>query len=104
MPIRGWDPEGGRGGTKGEKIRIQRLGDTKILEVSYNDSDKNKIKFVLDKLAEAYIKYGRESTQNNTGEGLNFVEEQIPKYQQKIKSYQIIFLCIKMRCTLSGDA
>ncbi|MCL2927972.1 MAG: polysaccharide biosynthesis tyrosine autokinase [Trichodesmium sp. MAG_R01] len=68
-----------------EKIRIQRLGDTKILEVSYNDSDKNKIKFVLDKLAEAYIKYGRESSQNNTGEGLNFVEEQIPKYQQKIK-------------------
>lgn len=32
----------------------------KILEVSYNDLDKNKIKFVLDKLVEVYIKYGCE--------------------------------------------
>ena len=69
-----------------EKFKIQRLGDTKILEVSYNDSDKNKIKFVLDKLATAYIKYGREDSQTQTDEGLKFVEEQIPKYQQKMKN------------------
>lgn len=69
-----------------EKFQIQRLGDTKILEVSYNDSDKNKIKFVLDKLATAYIKYGREDSQTQTDEGLKFVEEQIPKYQQKMKN------------------
>lgn len=69
----------------GEKLKIQRLGDTKIIEVSYKDSDQNKIKFVLDKLAETYIKYGREDSQTKTDEGLKFVEEQIPKYQQIIK-------------------
>ena len=68
-----------------EKLKIQRLGDTKIIEVSYKDSDQNKIKFVLDKLAAAYTKYGREDNQSKTGEGLKFVESQIPKYQQKIK-------------------
>ncbi|MCL2932366.1 MAG: polysaccharide biosynthesis tyrosine autokinase [Trichodesmium sp. MAG_R03] len=71
-----------------EKFQIQRLGDTKILEVSYNDSDKNKIKFVLDKIAAAYIKYGREDSQTKTGEGLRFVDEQITQYQQKIKNMQ----------------
>ena len=69
----------------GEKLKVERLGDTKIIEVSYKDSDKNKINFVLDKLATAYTKYGREDNQSKTGEGLKFVESQIPKYQQKIK-------------------
>ncbi|MEM1168803.1 MAG: polysaccharide biosynthesis tyrosine autokinase [Cyanobacteria bacterium P01_H01_bin.35] len=68
-----------------EKLKVQRLGDTKIIEVNYKDSDKNKIKFVLDQLAENYIKYGREDNQSKTGEGLKFVESQIPKYQQKVK-------------------
>ncbi|WP_426549072.1 GumC family protein [Dapis sp. BLCC M126] len=68
-----------------ERLKIQRLEDTKILEVRYQDSDQNKIKFVLDKLAVAYTKYGRDDRKTNTGEGLKFVQKQIPKYQQKIK-------------------
>ncbi|WP_246844550.1 polysaccharide biosynthesis tyrosine autokinase [Hydrocoleum sp. CS-953] len=68
-----------------EKVKVQRLGDTKIIEVSYKDSDTNKIKFVLDKLAENYLKYGREDNQSKTGKGLKFVDSQIPKYQQKVK-------------------
>ncbi|MGD1713471.1 GumC family protein [Dapis sp. BLCC M172] len=68
-----------------EKVKVQRLGDTKIIEVSYKDSDTNKIKFVLDKLAENYLKYGREDNQSKTGKGLKFVDSKIPKYQQKVK-------------------
>lgn len=69
-----------------EKLEIKRLDDTKVIEVSYRDSDPKKIKFVLDKLAAAYNKYGSQKPQTKTGEGLKFVEAQIPKYQEKIKN------------------
>ncbi len=66
-----------------EKLKIRRLDDTKIIEVSYRDSDPQKIKFVLDKLALAYTEYGRYEGQNKSSEGLKIVEEKIPKYQKK---------------------
>ncbi|MEB3343291.1 P-loop NTPase, partial [Okeania sp.] len=69
----------------GEKLKVKRLDETKIIEVTYQDSDKNKIKFVLDKLAAAYTKYGREDSQSDTGKKLKLVKEQIPKYQERIK-------------------
>ncbi|NES76121.1 MULTISPECIES: polysaccharide biosynthesis tyrosine autokinase [unclassified Okeania] len=68
-----------------EKLKIQRLDNTKIIEVSYRDSDSKKIKFVLDKLAAAYTEYGQNDQKTNTDEGLDFIEEQISKNQQKIK-------------------
>lgn len=69
-----------------ERLEIKRLDNTKIIGVSYRDSDPKKIKFVLDKLAVAYSNYGSQDPQTKTGEGLKFVESQIPKYQEKIKS------------------
>ncbi|MDY7008984.1 MAG: polysaccharide biosynthesis tyrosine autokinase [Cyanobacteriota bacterium] len=68
-----------------EKLKIQRLDNTKIIEVSYRDSDPKKIKFVLDKLAAAYTEYGQNDRETNTDAGLKFIEEQISKNQQKIK-------------------
>ncbi|NEP91216.1 MAG: polysaccharide biosynthesis tyrosine autokinase [Okeania sp. SIO2C2] len=68
-----------------EKLKIQRLDNTKIIEVSYRDSDSKKIKFVLEKLAAAYTEYGQNDQKTNTDEGLDFIEEQISKNQQKIK-------------------
>ncbi|NEP04553.1 MAG: polysaccharide biosynthesis tyrosine autokinase [Okeania sp. SIO2G4] len=68
-----------------EKLKIQRLDNTKIIEVSYRDSDVKKIQFVLDKLAAAYTEYGQNDQKTNTDEGLDFIEEQISKNQQKIK-------------------
>ncbi|NET12784.1 MAG: polysaccharide biosynthesis tyrosine autokinase [Okeania sp. SIO1H6] len=74
-----------RGKFSQEKLKIQRLDNTKIIEVSYRDSDSKKIKFVLDKLAAAYTEYGQNDQKTNTDEGLDFIEEQISKNQQKIK-------------------
>ncbi|NEO51951.1 MAG: polysaccharide biosynthesis tyrosine autokinase [Okeania sp. SIO3B5] len=68
-----------------EKLKIERLDNTKIIEVSYQDSDSKKIKFVLDKLAAAYTEYGQNDQKTNTDEGLDFIEEQISKNQQKTK-------------------
>ncbi|NET24513.1 polysaccharide biosynthesis tyrosine autokinase [Okeania sp. SIO1I7] len=69
-----------------EKLKIQRLDNTKIIEVSYQDSDSKKIKFVLEKLAAAYTEYGQNDQKTNTDKGLDFIEEQISKNQQKIKN------------------
>ena len=68
-----------------EKLKIQRLDETKIIEVNYQDSDSKKIKFVLDKLASAYTNYGKNDLKTKSDEGLKFVEQQIPKYQEKVK-------------------
>ncbi|MGK7923144.1 MAG: GumC family protein [Trichodesmium sp.] len=68
-----------------EKLQIQRLDDTKIIQVNYQDSDPKKIKFILDKVAAAYTNYGQNDLKNQSDERLYFVEQQIPKYQEKVK-------------------
>jgi len=71
-----------------ESLRIIRLGETKIIEVAYKDNDKVKIKFVLDKLAQAYLKYSLEHRQTNLRQGINFVETQLPPIQERVNKIQ----------------
>ncbi|MBC6479986.1 MAG: hypothetical protein GDA56_21590 [Hormoscilla sp. GM7CHS1pb] len=51
---------------------------TKILNISYQDSDPQKIKLVLDKLLERYVDYGIYLQQENLKRVVKFVEEQLP--------------------------
>ncbi|NJM19764.1 MAG: polysaccharide biosynthesis tyrosine autokinase [Richelia sp. SM1_7_0] len=71
-----------------ESLRIIRLGETKIIEVVYQDKDKVKIKFILDKLAQGYLKYSLEHRQTNLRQGINFVETQLPPIQKRVNKIQ----------------
>jgi capsular exopolysaccharide synthesis family protein len=70
------------------KLRIYRLAQTKILEVSYQDSDPEKIKFILDQVAKGYVKYSETEQQTAVKNGLTFVNEQTTKLSDLVNDLQ----------------
>lgn len=70
------------------KLAISQLQQTKILEVRYQDSDPEKVKFVLDKLAQGYLNYSEQEQQTTTRQGIDFVDEQLPKLQERVDKLQ----------------
>ncbi len=70
-----------------ERIMKEDQG-TKILEISYQDKDPDKIQFVLDQIAQSYLKYSLEERQMNIRRGINFIEEQLPSLQRRVDTIQ----------------
>lgn len=70
------------------KLAINQLQETKILEVRYQDSDPEKIQFILEQIATGYVNYSLSEQQTSTRQGIQFVEEQLPKLQGRVDSLQ----------------
>ncbi|WP_017307111.1 GumC family protein [Spirulina subsalsa] len=70
-------------------LGIGRVGPTKILEVSYQDSNPEKIQFVLERVSEGFIEYSQRERKTGNQKGLNFVEEQLPVLQKRVNDLQI---------------
>lgn len=71
-----------------ENLNISRLGDTKILQVSYTGTDPVQIQMVLDQLSKSYLKYSLDERQTNLRQGINFVENQLPDLQSQVTLIQ----------------
>ncbi|MBW4662621.1 MAG: polysaccharide biosynthesis tyrosine autokinase [Chroococcus sp. CMT-3BRIN-NPC107] len=69
-------------------MTIARFEKTKILEVSYQDTDKAKIQFILQQLAKEYLKYSLQERQTNLRQGIQFVDSQLPELQLRVNSLQ----------------
>jgi succinoglycan biosynthesis transport protein ExoP len=69
-------------------LAISRLKDTKILQVSYQDSDPEKIKFVLEQVASGYIKYSENEQRTAVKQGLNFVNSQTTILKERVDALQ----------------
>lgn len=61
---------------------------TKILEVSYKNEKQNKIKFVLETIANAYLNYSLEDRQKSLTQGIKFIDSQLPRLQQQVDEIQ----------------
>jgi polysaccharide biosynthesis transport protein len=70
------------------KLTISRLQQTKILEIRYQDSDPEKIQFILDQVAKGYVNYSRQEQQTTTQQGIQFVKDQLPKLQERVNQLQ----------------
>ena len=71
-----------------ENLQINRLGETKILEVKYFGVDPVQIQTVLDALSQTYLRYSLEERQTNLRQGINFVEGQLPSLKAQVDSVQ----------------
>jgi polysaccharide biosynthesis transport protein len=69
-------------------LTIRRLDQTKIIEVSYRGSDKTKIKPVLDKVADTYLKYSLEKRQSKLRQGIKFVDKELPAIKRRVENLQ----------------
>jgi capsular exopolysaccharide synthesis family protein len=69
-------------------IEIIRIKETNIVNISYNDKDPEKVRAVATKLAETYLNYGRELKEISIQQGISFVEQELPKTQQRYNILQ----------------
>lgn len=69
-------------------LKIQRVGDTKIIDVSYRSRDPQRIKRVLEKLADTYLNYSLEKRQTKLRYGIQFVEKQLPPIQKRVNQLE----------------
>ncbi|NEO25807.1 MAG: polysaccharide biosynthesis tyrosine autokinase [Kamptonema sp. SIO4C4] len=69
-------------------LSISRVETTKILEVSYQDSDPEKIKYILDQVAAGFVDYSQREQKTGRQKGLTFVEDQLPELQNRVDTLQ----------------
>jgi polysaccharide biosynthesis transport protein len=67
---------------------IQRLNQTKVIEVTYRSDDKSKIKPVLDEIADNYLKYSLEKRQSKLRQGIKFVNDELPAIKNRVEALQ----------------
>ncbi len=67
---------------------ISRIKETKIIEVRYQDSDPDKIQFVLKQIVDAYVNYSEQEQQDSVKQGLTFVNEQTDLLQNRVNTLQ----------------
>lgn len=70
------------------KLIISRLQQTKILEVRYQDSDPEKIRFILEQVADGYVKYSETEQRTAVTQGLAFVNKQAKELQGIVNDLQ----------------
>jgi capsular exopolysaccharide synthesis family protein len=70
---------------------VQRIGtgrndQTKIVEILYQGGDPELVQLVLQETAERYLRYSLEDRKTQFGEGIKFIEAQLPELQQRVES------------------
>jgi capsular exopolysaccharide synthesis family protein len=70
------------------ELNIERLEETKILEVRYRDTDPKKVRFVLHQVARGYLRYSLQERQINLKKGIQFVEGQLPQLRDRVDKLQ----------------
>lgn len=71
-----------------EDMTIERFEKTKILEVSYQATEEAEIQFVLQQLAQEYLKYSLQERQTKLRQGIEFVDSQLPELQARVNNLQ----------------
>ncbi len=69
-------------------LEIEQLQSTKILEVSYTDTDPEQIQFVIDNLAQSYLAYSLEERRAGINQSIEFVKQQLPSVTSKVDDLQ----------------
>ncbi len=70
-------------------LLVLRLGDneitqTKILEVRFMGQDPKLVEFVLQETKKKYLKYSLDERKTRIGEGVNFIENQLPGLNKRV--------------------
>ncbi|MEB3883234.1 polysaccharide biosynthesis tyrosine autokinase [Lyngbya sp. CCY1209] len=70
-----------------DRLSVAQLPGTQILEVGYRDAEPQKIQFILDAIAAAYLEYGKpEEKPSPQAEQLRLIDNQIAPLESRIAS------------------
>ncbi|MDJ0634827.1 MAG: polysaccharide biosynthesis tyrosine autokinase [Xenococcaceae cyanobacterium MO_188.B29] len=73
---------------KNSPLEIEQLDTTKILDISYQDKDPDKVQFILENLAQAYLDYSLEEKRRAIEQGIEFVDDRLPELTKKVDEIQ----------------
>ncbi|MEG4917294.1 polysaccharide biosynthesis tyrosine autokinase [Microcoleus sp. B7-D4] len=62
---------------------------TKILQVRYKDSNREKISTVLDKISKAYLDYSLQQRLIGINQGIKFIDTEMPKLRERVEVLQL---------------
>ncbi|WP_138506402.1 GumC family protein [Nostoc sp. PA-18-2419] len=71
-----------------KSLNITRLGETKIIQVSYQSANQKQTQVVLERIAGNYLDYSQVRRQTKLRQGLQFVEKQLPLRQNRVDQFQ----------------
>ncbi|NET72751.1 MAG: polysaccharide biosynthesis tyrosine autokinase, partial [Sphaerospermopsis sp. SIO1G2] len=69
-------------------LSIRRLGSTKVIEINYQNQDRQKIDLVLSTLSKFYLEYSLDKRKTKLNQGLEFVEAQLPAIKNRVTLLQ----------------
>ncbi len=69
-------------------LKITNPKDTKILDISYGASDPEKVQFVLQKVAEGFVKYSVDDRQRNLRTGIDYADDQSQRQEKKVRALE----------------
>ena len=73
---------------KNSPLEIEQIDTTKILDISYQDNDPDKVQFILKNLAQAYLEYSLQEKRRAIEQGIEFVGDQLPELTKKVDEIQ----------------
>ncbi|HEY9810551.1 MAG TPA: polysaccharide biosynthesis tyrosine autokinase [Halomicronema sp.] len=71
-----------------EVLSVTRKKKIKLLEIRYRSSDPEKVKLVLQKVAEGYLKYSLKNRQTDSEKGVKYIEIQLPGLRKRVDEQQ----------------
>lgn len=71
-----------------EGLEIERQDATKIIGVTYTDDDPALVQRVADEVSRTFQQYSLEQRKTRIGEGVRFIESQLPELQARVSSLQ----------------
>lgn len=92
-----------------KNLVVQRPGtnftDTaKVVDVKYQGSDPQRVQYILQKLADGFLKFSLEYRKSRIGGGVQFIEDQLPGLQQRVNSLEAELQGLKQRYRITDPA
>ncbi|GAB4216708.1 MAG: polysaccharide biosynthesis tyrosine autokinase [Synechococcales cyanobacterium] len=78
-----------------DSLSVRQIPNSDVINISYSDTNPERVKAVLDVLSETYISYSLESTRSEATNAIRFIENQLPAIRsdladsaQKLREFQ----------------
>ncbi|MEM9447357.1 MAG: polysaccharide biosynthesis tyrosine autokinase [Cyanobacteria bacterium P01_E01_bin.6] len=70
-------------------LSINRLRETKVLQISYQGPETQEIQDILEEAAQHYLEYSFEQRQASLNQGIQFVDDQLPELRDRVNNLQV---------------
>ena len=70
------------------KLTVRHISGSELIEITFRDTDPEKIRVILDELSNAYIAYAQEASLKGINQAFKLVEEQLPLAQERVDNLQ----------------